>query len=103
MTPAHLSKITRPNTPPQHPTDCPTATPEAPPGPGKGDWSARSREGFRRPDPRTGAPVRERAYGIVLPVGGVLAVVVAIWMVAALRRSRRNGERFLPMLSFIPN
>lgn len=56
-----------------------------------------------RPDPSTAAHLRERAYGVVLPVGGVLAVVGGIWLVIALRRSRRNGERFLPMLYYIPN
>jgi hypothetical protein len=31
-------------------------------------------------------------------VGGVLVLVGTIWMVVALRRTRRNGEDFLPML-----
>jgi hypothetical protein len=56
----------------------------------------------------TGAPVagaagawQERAWQqwvAALPVGGVLVLVGTIWMVVALRRTRRNGEDFLPML-----
>lgn len=50
------------------------------------------------PDPRSAGVLREDVWRVALPVGGVLAVVGAGWMVLALRRSRRHGERFLPMI-----
>jgi len=56
----------------------------------------------------TGAPAtgaagawQERAWQLwlaALPYGGALALVGLVWMVLALRRSRRHGERFLPMV-----
>ena len=56
----------------------------------------------------TGAPApgaagawQERAWALwlaALPVGGVLLLVGTIWMVVALRRSRKHGEDFLPMI-----
>ncbi len=39
-----------------------------------------------------------RLWAAALPLGGVLALVGLVWMVVALRRSRRHGERFLPMV-----
>ena len=50
------------------------------------------------PDPRSAGAVRENVWRVALPVGGVLAAMGAVWMVLALRRSRRHGERFLPMI-----
>lgn len=44
---------------------------------------------------------RERAYQLwiaALPLGGGLVLVGTIWMVIALRRSRRHGEDFRPMI-----
>jgi hypothetical protein len=56
----------------------------------------------------TGAPApgaagawQERAWRLwtaALPVGGVLLLAGTIWMVVALRRSRRHGDDFLPMV-----
>jgi uncharacterized membrane protein YgdD (TMEM256/DUF423 family) len=43
--------------------------------------------------------LKEHAWQLwvaALPYGGVLALVGLVWMVVALRRSRRHGERFLP-------
>jgi hypothetical protein len=56
----------------------------------------------------TGAPApgaagawQERAWELwlaALPYGAALALVGLVWMVVALRRSRRDGERFLPIV-----
>lgn len=56
----------------------------------------------------TGAPApggadawQERAWQLwtaALPVGGVLIVVWTVWMLVALRRSKKHGEDFLPMM-----
>ena len=43
-----------------------------------------------------------QAWTAALPFGGVLALVGAVWMVLALRRSRRHGEHFLPMILRLP-
>jgi hypothetical protein len=43
-----------------------------------------------------------RAWTAALPLGGVLALLGAVWMVLALRRSRRHGEHFLPMILRLP-
>lgn len=50
------------------------------------------------PDPRSAGAVREQVWRVAVPVGGALALIVAVWVVVALRRSRRHGERFLPMI-----
>ena len=60
----------------------------------------------------TGAPApgaagvwRERLWQVwiaALPVGGAVALLGAVWMVVALRRSRRHGEDFLPMVLRLP-
>ena len=50
------------------------------------------------PDPSSAGLLRERVWRVALPVGGALALAGAWWMVVALRRSRRHGERFLPMI-----
>ncbi len=44
---------------------------------------------------------QERAWQVwtaALPVGGVLLVVWTVWMLVSLRRSRKHGEDFLPMM-----
>lgn len=44
---------------------------------------------------------RERALDVILPGAGLLALVVAVWALAALRRSRRlegGSKRWLPMI-----
>jgi hypothetical protein len=43
-----------------------------------------------------------QAWKAALPFGAVLALVGAVWMVVALRRSRRHGEDFLPMVLRLP-
>lgn len=60
----------------------------------------------------TGAPApgaagawQERAWQLwvaALPFGGVLALAGAVWMALALRRSRKHGEDFLPMVLRLP-
>ena len=53
------------------------------------------------PSPGAAGAWRERAWQLwnaALPVGGVLVLAGTIWMVVALRRSRRHGEDFLPMV-----
>jgi hypothetical protein len=37
-----------------------------------------------------------------LPLGLVLVLLATVWMVVALRRSRRHGEDFLPMVLRLP-
>ena len=56
----------------------------------------------------TGAPApgaagawQERAWQLwtaALPVGGLLLVAWTVWMLVALRRSKKHGEDFLPMM-----
>ena len=44
---------------------------------------------------------QERAWRLwtaALPVGGVLVLVGTVWMLVALRRSRKHGKDFLPMI-----
>jgi hypothetical protein len=51
------------------------------------------------PTPGAAGALKEHAWQLwvaALPYGGVLALVGLVWMVVALRRSRRHGERFLP-------
>ncbi len=56
----------------------------------------------------TGSPVqgsgvwRDRIWRLVLPLGGLLVLAGGVWMVVALRRSRRHGEDFLPMVLRLP-
>lgn len=53
------------------------------------------------PAPGAAGAWRERAWQLwtaALPVGGVLVLVGTVWMVVALRRSRRHGDTFLPMV-----
>ena len=56
----------------------------------------------------TGSPVqgsgvwRDRIWRLVLPLGGLLVLVGGVWMVVALRRSRKHGEDFLPMVLRLP-
>lgn len=49
-------------------------------------------------EPNPPGVLREQVWRVVLPVGGALALIGAVWMALALRRSRRHGERFLPMI-----
>ncbi len=49
-------------------------------------------------DLHTAGAVREQVWRVALPLGGALALVGLVWMVVALRRSRRGGEHFLPMI-----
>ena len=49
-------------------------------------------------DPRSAGAVREQMWRVALPLGATLALVGLVWMALALRRSRRRGERFLPMI-----
>ena len=59
-------------------------------------------------DELTGSPVqgsgvwRDRIWRLVLPLGGLLVLVGGVWMVVALRRSRKHGEDFLPMVLRLP-
>ncbi|WP_392544985.1 hypothetical protein [Oryzobacter telluris] len=49
-------------------------------------------------DPLSAGVERERVWRVALPAAGGLALVAVVWMLVALRRSRREGERFLPMI-----
>lgn len=52
--------------------------------------------------PAPGRATTERAWSVILPVFWVLllvgAVSLTVWMVLALRRSRKHGDDFLPMI-----
>ncbi len=52
--------------------------------------------------PAPGRATTERVWSVILPVFWVLLLVAAlsliVWMVLALRRSRKHGEDFLPMM-----
>ena len=56
----------------------------------------------------TGSPVqgsgvwRDRVWRLALPLGGILVLAGGVWMVVALRRSRKHGEDFLPMVLRLP-
>lgn len=53
------------------------------------------------PDARSEGVVREQVWRVALPVACALALITAIWVVVALRRSRRierPGKRWLPMI-----
>lgn len=50
------------------------------------------------PEPHPSGVLREQVWRVALPVGAALALIGAVWIVLALRRSRRHGERFLPMI-----
>jgi hypothetical protein len=50
------------------------------------------------PDPHGAGTVREEVWRVALPLGAALALVATVWLLVALRRSRRDGERFLPMI-----
>lgn len=53
------------------------------------------------PAPGAAGAWQERAWQVwtaALPLGGVLVLAGGVWMVVALRRSRRHGEDFLPMM-----
>lgn len=53
------------------------------------------------PDTRSEGALRERVWKVALPVAGALAFITALWVVVALRRSRRlerPGKRWLPMI-----
>ena len=53
------------------------------------------------PDRHSAGVTRERVWRAALPVAAGLALVTAVWVVVALRRSRRlerPGERWLPMI-----
>ena len=56
----------------------------------------------------TGSPVqgsgvwRDRIWRLMLPLGGILVLAGGVWMVVALRRSRKHGEDFLPMVLRLP-
>jgi hypothetical protein len=56
--------------------------------------------------PTPGRAWREQVWAAALPVGWALGLVGAvwltIWMVVALRRSRKHGEDFLPMVLRLP-
>jgi hypothetical protein len=39
-----------------------------------------------------------RLWTVALPVGGVLVLVWTVWMLVALRRRRKHGDDFLPMM-----
>lgn len=57
------------------------------------------------PAPGAAGARQERAWETwraALPFGGVLALIGVVWMVIALRRSRRHGETFLPMIPRLP-
>ena len=45
---------------------------------------------------------RDRIWRLVLPLGGILVLAGGVWMVVALRRSRKHGEDFLPMVLRLP-
>ena len=48
--------------------------------------------------PAPGRAWREQVWSVALPVFGGLALLCVVWMVVALRRSRKHGEDFLPMM-----
>lgn len=53
------------------------------------------------PDPDSAGDLRERAWRVAVPLGVVIALIGAVWVVLALRRSRRlerPGRRWLPMI-----
>ena len=53
------------------------------------------------PAPGGAGAWQERAWRLwtaALPVGGVLVLVWTVWMLVALRRSRKHGKDFLPMM-----
>ncbi|MFL6170144.1 MAG: hypothetical protein ACJ711_10760 [Ornithinibacter sp.] len=53
------------------------------------------------PAPGAAGAWQERAWQVwtaALPVGGVLLLLWTAWMLVALRRSRKHGEDFLPMM-----
>jgi len=53
------------------------------------------------PDPHSAGVTRERVWRAALPVAAGLTLITAVWVVVALRRSRRlerPGKRWLPMI-----